>query len=213
MMEKWPDIREQVLSEMNHGCTEYIAPASCAAARYGHTELLRYLIRKNFVNMALPGNGGTLLHEAGGGNHIQTLRTLFDLGASCDIQDANGKTALHVSAEMGSLEVAKFIVERQEMSYGEAEFKYIVTLNRTITKLNRLNICDKDKNMPLHLSAAAGNTSTVGYLLNGGSDLRSYSTCGEYPLTLAARFVRNDTVNLLLQSCSAVKCEGIMTSA
>jgi ankyrin repeat protein len=91
MMEKRPDIREQVLSEMNHGCTEYIAPALCAAARYGHTELLRYLIRKNFVNMALPGNGGTLLHEAGGGNHIQTLRTLFDLGASCDIRDAKGK--------------------------------------------------------------------------------------------------------------------------
>jgi ankyrin repeat protein len=112
-----------------------------------------------------------------------------------------------VSAELGSLEVAKFIVERQEMSYGEAEFKYIVTLNRTITKL--LHVHNKVKNAPLHLSAAAGNTSTVGY----GSDLRSCNTRGEYPLTLAARFVRNDTVNLSLQSCCAVKCEGIMTSA
>jgi len=41
-----------------------------------------------------------------------------------------------VSAEMGSFEVAKFIVERQEMSYGEAQLKYIVTVNRAITKLN-----------------------------------------------------------------------------
>ena len=52
------------------------------------------------MNMALPGNSGTLLHEAAGGNHIQTVRTLFKLGASCEIQDANGKTALHVLAEM-----------------------------------------------------------------------------------------------------------------
>ncbi len=65
----------------------------------------------------------------------------------------------------------------------------------------------------MHLAAAAGNTSTVRYLLSAGSDLRSCNTRGEYPLTLAARYGRNDTVKLLLQSCSAVKCEEIMTSA
>ena len=71
------------------------------------------------------------------------------------------------------------------MSYGEAELKYIVTLNRTITKLNRLNVRDKDENMPLHLSAAVGNTSTVQYLLSVDSNSRSCNTHGEYPPTLA----------------------------
>jgi len=65
MMEKRPDIRDQMLIEMNHGCTEYIAPALRAAARYGHTDLLRYLLRsENYVNRAVPGNSGRLLHEA-----------------------------------------------------------------------------------------------------------------------------------------------------
>ena len=65
MKEKRPDIREQVLCEMNHGCTEYITPAPRAAARYGHTDLLQYLLRsENYVNRAVPGNSGTLLHEA-----------------------------------------------------------------------------------------------------------------------------------------------------
>ena len=50
------------------------------------------------------------------------------------------------------------------------------------------------------------------YLLSASSNLRSCNTRGEYPLTLAAQYGRNDTVKLLLQSCSAVKCE-IMTSA
>jgi ankyrin repeat protein len=213
LMEKRPDIREQVLNEMNPNSTEYIPSAVRAAARYGHSDLLRYLISKgNCVNMTLPGDSGTLLHEAARENNIQTVSTLFDLGADFGIQDSEGKTALHVSAEVGSLEVAKFIVERQEMSDGEAEIKEIGTLDRTITKLNRLNVRDDDGNTPLHLAAAAGNTSTVRYLLSAGSDLRSCKTRGEHPITLAARYGRNDTVKLLMKSCFAVKCEE-MTSA
>jgi ankyrin repeat protein len=214
LMEKRPDIREQVLSEMNFGCTEYIASVLRAAAKDGHTDLLRYLIgRENCVNMALPGDSGTLLYEAARGNNIQTVRALVDLGASCDIQDANGKTALHVSAETGSLAVTKFLVERQETSCGETEMKDILILNRAITKLNRLNLRDNEGNRPLHLATAAGNTSTMLYLVNAGSDLRSCNRRGEYPLTVAAGYGRNDIVKLLLQSCCAVKHEKIMTSA
>ena len=71
------------------------------------------------------------------------------------------------------------------MSYGEVELKYIVKVNRTITKLNQLNVRDKDENMSLHLSAAVGNTSTVQYLLSVDSNSRSCNTHGEYPPTLA----------------------------
>jgi ankyrin repeat protein len=60
--------------------------------------------------MVTTGESGMLFHEAARGNHIQTVSILVDLGANCEIQDANGKTALHVAAEAGSLEVAKFIV-------------------------------------------------------------------------------------------------------
>jgi len=115
------------------------------------------------------------------------------LEATCEIQDAKGKRALHVSAETGSLEVTKFIVERQEMSYGKDELEYIVTLDRAIKELNRLNVRDKDGNTPLHLAEAAGNTSTVRYLFSAGSDFRICNTRGEYPLTLAVRYGRNDT--------------------
>ena len=213
LMEKRPDIREQVLNGMKHCCADPNGTALRAAAKYGHTDLLGYLIGMgNYVNMVHPGDSGTLLHEAARGNHIQTVRTLVDIGASCDIQDANGKTALHVSAETGSLEVAQFIVERQEKFYGETE-ESIVILDRVIRKLNRLNVRDNDGNTPLHLAAAAGNTTTVRYLLSADSDVRSCNTRGEYPLTLAARYGRNDTVTLLLEGCSAVKCDEMMTSA
>jgi ankyrin repeat protein len=211
IMEKRPEIREQVLSAMNQDCD-----ASClrAAAKYGHTDLLRYLLTlDNSVNMTLPRDDGTLLHEAVQGKHIQTVRTLVDLGASCETKDVNGRTALHVAADTGSLEVAKFIVERQETSYGETDLKYIVTLDRVITKLNRLNVHDNDANTPLHSAAGAGHTSMVDYLLSAGSNLTSCNTRGEYPLTLAARYGRNDTVKLLLQRNREMKSEEIMTGA
>ena len=213
MMEKKPEIREQVLSENNKSCTDPNVSALHDAVKYGHTDLLRCLIgRGNSVNMVLPGDGGTLLHEAAGGNHIHTVRALVEIGANCDIQDANGKTVLHVSAETGSVVVAKFLVVHQEIFSGEVEMKYILTHNIPITQLNRLNVYDKAGNMPLQLAAATGTIRTVHYLLSAGSDVRSCNTRGEYLLTLAARYGRNVTVMLLLQSCCALNCEDIMTS-
>jgi ankyrin repeat protein len=64
----------------------------------------------------------------------------------------------------------------------------------------------------MHFAAAAGNTSTLRYLLSAGRDLRSCNTRGEYSLTLAAGYGRNDTVKLSLQSCCDVKYEEIMIS-
>jgi hypothetical protein len=42
------------------------------------------------------------------------VKTLFRLGAKFDIEDGKGKAPLHVSAESGSYNVAKFMVECQE---------------------------------------------------------------------------------------------------
>jgi hypothetical protein len=56
LMEKRPDIREQVLNGANRDSTDSIACALHAAALYGHNDLLKYLISKrSSVNMALPG--------------------------------------------------------------------------------------------------------------------------------------------------------------
>jgi hypothetical protein len=63
LMEERPDIREQLLQEMNSVCAEYNASAFRAAAWYGHNDLLRYLIsRRNCVNMVFPSDSGTLIH-------------------------------------------------------------------------------------------------------------------------------------------------------
>jgi ankyrin repeat protein len=49
MMEKRPDIREHVLNEANHDCKNHTVSAFRAVAKYGHNDLLKYLISKGNI--------------------------------------------------------------------------------------------------------------------------------------------------------------------
>jgi len=64
--------------------------------------------------MALLADNDTLLHEAAWRGQTETVKTLFQLEAKPDTEGGKGKALLHVSAESGSYNVAKFIVECQE---------------------------------------------------------------------------------------------------
>jgi ankyrin repeat protein len=98
LMEKRPDIREEVLNCTNHGYRDNTASALRAAAQYGHSDLLEYLISEGIsVDVALPGDNSTLLHVAARCQQTETVKILLVLGASIDCQDGSGKTALHVS--------------------------------------------------------------------------------------------------------------------
>jgi ankyrin repeat protein len=214
MMEKRPDIREHVLNGANSDCMDHTASAIRAAAKYGHNNLLRYLIGKgNSVDMVLPGDNSTLLHEAARSQQTETVTVLVQLGASTDSQDVRGKSPLHVSVETGNLEVRKSIVENQKAVQRETEVKGTANLETATIKGNILNVGDIDGNTPLHLAAAAGNTSVVSYLVSAGSDLNACNIQGEYPLTLAARCGKNGIVELLLRGDNNVKCEEAKISA
>jgi len=112
MMEKRPGIREQLLNGTNQDDVDCITLAIRAAAQYGRNVLLKYLISKgNSVNMALPGDNSTLLHEAVKSQQTEIIKILVQLGASTLSQDTFGRTPLHVAVEPGNLEVIKCIVE------------------------------------------------------------------------------------------------------
>jgi len=115
IMEKRPKVREQLLNVMKNGFTDYNASVLRAVAKYGHTDLLTYRISKdNYMNMALLADNGILLHEAARSDQTETIMKIFRLGAKPDTEDGKGKAPLHVSAEGGSYNVAKFMAECQE---------------------------------------------------------------------------------------------------
>ena len=218
LMEKRPDIREQVLNGTNRDCADNIACALRAAAQYGHNDLLKYLIsERSSVNMALPRDNSTVLHVAARSQQTETVKTLLLLGASIDCQDESGKTPLHVSVETANLEVIKCLVEHQETVQRETELQHVVNPERTLKIWNFLNIPDIKGNTPMHLGVVAGNTNIVSYLMGVGSDKNVCNLGGEYPLTLATGSGKNDIVGLLLNDVSGVQCEaakiGALTAA
>ena len=201
MMEKRPDIREQVLSGTNRDGTNSIACVLRTAAHCGYNDLLKYLISKgNSVNLVLPGDNSTLLHVAARNQRTETVKILLLQGAIVDSQDESGKTPLHVSAETGNIEAIKYIVEHQETVQSENELQHVVNPERTIKRRNFLNVPDIDGNTPLHLGVAAGNTNIVSYLVSAGSESNICNVQGNNPLTLAARCGKNDIVELLMNS-------------
>jgi ankyrin repeat protein len=214
IMEKRPKVREQVLYVLKNELMDYNFSVLRAAAKYGHTDLLTYMISKdNYVNVPLPGDNGTLLHEAAQSDQIETVKTLVRLGAKPDAADGIGKTPLHVSAESGSYNVVKFMVESQDTVQKTNKLGNKGIFERTIQKLNRLNARDKYGNTPLHLASAAGNTNIVRYLISAGSDLKSRNVRREYPLTLAARCGNNDILEFLLKDDCDPKYEEAKVSA
>jgi ankyrin repeat protein len=132
LMEKRPDIREQVLNGTSRDCTDNIACALRAAAQYGHNDLLKYLISEgSSVNVGLPGDNSTLLHVAARSQQTGTVKILLLMGASVDCQDDCGKTPLYVSVETRKLEVTNSLVEHQETVQMESHLQHVVNPEKT----------------------------------------------------------------------------------
>ncbi len=64
------------------------------AALCGHEKIIRLLARHNANIQACDYDDRTPLHLAVRGNHITSIETLISAGASANIQDITGKTAL-----------------------------------------------------------------------------------------------------------------------
>jgi ankyrin repeat protein len=151
------------------------------------------------MNMALPEDNSTLLHEAVKSQKTETIKMLVQPGATAESQDSFGKTPLHVSVENGNLEVVKCLVESHETVQKERELKNASNPEKAVNKGNFLNIPDVNGNTPLHLGVAAGSTNIMSYLISAGNQKNNCNIRGEYPLTLAARCAKNDTVQLLME--------------
>lgn len=82
--------------------------------------------------MSLQADNGTLLHEAARSGETETVKTLFRLGTKPDTVDGKGKAPLQVSAESGSYNAAKFMVDYQETFQNTNELRCNGIFNRTI---------------------------------------------------------------------------------
>ncbi|XP_062700197.1 eye-specific diacylglycerol kinase isoform X2 [Aedes albopictus] len=92
------------------------------AARYGHKDIVRYLISyapNSIVNMIDNETGQTALHKAASGRQRSICYMLVAAGASLIIQDNNGRTARLLALEMEDRELASYLENQEQFQLAD----------------------------------------------------------------------------------------------
>lgn len=96
------------------------------AAEEGHNEALEALLKDRRVNLNLEAGGLTALHYAVKANCGICARLLLEAGASPNIPNNKGITALHMAAEKNSRDIVQIIIDNSSSYLDLDTFKYII---------------------------------------------------------------------------------------
>ncbi|ONM01855.1 ankyrin repeat family protein [Zea mays] len=124
----------------------------------------------------MPALSDVALQAAIAGN-LRLLKLVASKMNLREAKDAAGRNALHLAAEMGRLEVCRFLVE-------ESGFE--------------VNFACAEGGSPVHCAAAGGSESVLGYLLDHGGDPVMPDSMGSTPLHDAAEEGHCAAVRMLL---------------
>ncbi|KAM7537588.1 hypothetical protein Aperf_G00000076578 [Anoplocephala perfoliata] len=147
------------------------------AALHGNVQLLRFLIEKNEIELEARNKmDQTPLFFAILSGSVETVRVFLEAGASFGVADANGDTAVHISAKVNNLEVTEFV-----STIGE--------------DLNRVNEAGESA---LHIACRLDNISSVMALSAAGVNPNTVSKNGDTALHLAVQIGSPEIVRVLL---------------
>ncbi|KAJ9353099.1 hypothetical protein DTO280E4_7527 [Paecilomyces variotii] len=131
------------------------------AARKGHHDLLKFLLRKGLHSESEASNKGCLVLEAASNKHIDVVRVLLEEGIDPNSVDKIGRNGLILAAEKGRPDIVDILLD-----YGVSA-KSADYLGRT----------------PLFLAAVTRNVPVVKTLLEkGNADPQSTTCAGRSPL-------------------------------
>lgn len=145
----------------------------------GHHEVVRILER-----------GEAVLHAARRGE-LKLLESLLDTGASMNLCDQYGLTAIHVAAIKGHKDAVMTLVE-----FGAD-----------------LECRDAEGHTPLHLAVEGGCLETVEVLINRGANVNAKSKRGATPLYVSRMMGYEDVSRLLIDKGAASPVSSASTSS
>jgi len=160
-----------------------------AACRYGHPEIVRYLIEKGadlnapddyligresaIINSPDWHTRETPLHEACKNGNLEVVKLLVEHGAQLDPVDSGGNTPLSNAAAKGHLDVVKYLVY----------------------KTARMDIEDVDGHTPIWMAVVNGHVPVVEYMLWAGSPVGTL----DYERMMLSQVSKNDAILQLLK--------------
>ena len=182
------------------------------AARYGHAEIVEFLVAHGADVNAQDEAGDTPLHVSASTNDLETTIKLLISGADLRNQACDGWTALHISALQGHEQQAKLLLDKGHpinARNNEGETPLIVAIscnNIEIAELLILHgadpkIPDERGMTPLHWAVYKGRLEHVRRLIAHGCNINTKTKTRDTPVHDAIVGGASDgLVNELIQS-------------
>lgn len=159
-----------------------ISAAIIAAAGYGHSSLVDYLLAQGGSIESRSARGETPLIVASRFGHLDTVQLLLEKGANVNARDVDDARALTWAARLGHTDVATLLV----------------------SKGADINAVDVNAAAALTWAARLGHTDIVSMLLKSGAVLALADSQGFTPLAHAVRLGHADVVKMLLTRSLAI---------
>ena len=149
------------------------------AARKGHLDLCKTLVKKHKFDVHMTDNNGwTSLHFSVENGSSELLNFLTDMGADIYLKTNCGKNCLHIASLNGHLDLCKTFLDNHDFD---------------------IHISDNDGWTPLHCSARNGSFELFQYLLDKGSEIYCKTKDMENILHLSAASGHFDICEFVLE--------------
>lgn len=120
----------------------------------------------------------TLLIVAARHDRVIEVEMLLEQGADTEAADVSGETALHWTAKLGFVRVAKVLANHNA----------------------NLNAANADGWRPVHFAACNGHSEFVDFLIAARADVTAQNDAGETALFMAAKNTHKTVLELLMAS-------------
>ena len=147
----------------------------------GHLEVVKLLIKKEEKNNA-SDQYDTPLYWASSIGHLNVVKFLLEKGGNANVQDKDGRTALHEASLNDHLTIVKLLIEKGA----------------------NVNAKDKNNKTPLHEASKGGNFHVAEFLIEKGANIEAQDKQGRTALYNASSTSLNsidhlETARLLIQ--------------
>jgi ankyrin repeat protein len=185
------------------------------AAKKGHAEACRALIKSGAAVGAQDKHQFTPLHRAAQGGHAEVCRVLMEVGAAVGAQAEQQITPLHMAAEREHTEVCRVLIEsgaaveardahqatplHYAAQYGHAEVCRVLMKAGAVIEAQAAR-----QNTPLHMAAQHGHAEVCCMLMKAGAAVEAQNSLQSTPLHLAAQSGHAEVCRMLMNAGAAV---------
>jgi ankyrin repeat protein len=136
-------------------------------------------------------SGRGIIHQAVLSRNISIVESFLGKGANLSLIDDDGRTALHLAANIAERSIAEALLERA----------FALSLD------SLLDTEDAEGNTALHLATESGDVEVISLLADQGADLSHLNKAGQLPLHIAAMYGYEKVVSFLLKIGSPIKTD------